>query len=123
MINSIKDDGKGGRVDANNKEYSGLFGGKDGVHNLRESNAGKPSERKPLVTTGVNDFHSHPSGTERVTIHGQSYTGSWQQPPSKQDISTAGNSNKYMVGMGSGLIYVYNRNGVIATIPIETFKK
>jgi len=32
--------------------------------------------------------------------------------------------NKYVVGMsGNGTIYIYNRNGVIATIPLSTFKK
>jgi hypothetical protein len=124
MINSIKDDGTGGTSAANNKEYSGSFGGKNGVYGVKESNAGKPSEGKPLVTTGTNDFHSHPSGTEKIVINGQSYTGSWQQPPSKQDISVAGNKNQYVIGMSNGgTIYIYNNKGVIATIPVATFKK
>jgi len=123
MVNSIKDDGTGGTTAANNKEYSGSFGGKKGVYGTKESNAGKPSEGKPLETTTPFDFHSHPSGTEKITIRGESYTGSWAQPPSKQDISISGNKNQYVVGMGNGTIYIYNKNGVIATIPLSLFKK
>jgi hypothetical protein len=119
MINSIKDDGTGGTEAANNREYSGLFGGKNGVYNIHESKAGKPSEGEPLITTGNNDFHSHPSGKEKVN----GGTAFWQQPPSKQDISVAGNKNQYVVGMGNGIIYVYNKKGVVATIPLSTFKK
>ena len=123
MVNSIKDDGTGGTKAANNKEYSGSFGGKNGVYGTKESNAGKPSEGKPLVTTGNVDFHSHPSGTEKITIKEESYTGSWAQPPSKQDISVSGNKSQYVVGMSSGTIYIYNKTGVIATIPLSIFKK
>ena len=123
MVNSIKDDGTGGTNVANNKEYSGSFGGKNGVYNTKESASGKPSGGKPLETIGTVDFHSHPSGTEKITIKGESYTGSWAQPPSKQDISVSGNKSQYVVGMGNGTIYIYNKNGVIATIPLSTFKK
>jgi RHS repeat-associated protein len=124
MINSIGDEGNGGTNSANNREYSGYFGGRSGVRNTATSNSGRPSQRQPLRTETIEgaDFHSHPSGTERFTINGQSYTGSWQQPPSRQDINVSSNRNQYVVGMGTGLIYVYNRRGVVATIPIATFK-
>jgi hypothetical protein len=119
MLNSIKDDGSGGTDVANNKEYSGSFGGENGVFNLKESASQKPSAGGRLITEGNTDFHSHPSGTEKVS----NGTAMCAQPPSKQDISVAGNTTKYVVGMRNQTIYIYNNKGVIATIPVSTFKK
>jgi len=118
MINSIKDDGTGGTSENNNKEYSGSFGGKDGVQNIKESNFTLPSSGKALETKGKGDYHSHASGTEKV----KNGTAKWQQPPTKQDISVAGSKHEYVVGMRSQRIYIYNKNGVCATIPLPIFK-
>jgi RHS repeat-associated protein len=122
MLKSIKDDGKGGSSTANNREYSGSFGGADGVRNTAQSNAGLPSKGANLVTKGTNEFHSHPSGTEKVVIDGKNKMASWQQAPSKQDISAAGSKLEYVPAMRKGTIYIYNKTGVVATIPIKTFK-
>jgi len=121
MLGSIKDDGLGGTNLANNKEYSGSFG-KNGVYNTKESKASKPTDGKQLVTIGENDYHSHPSGTEDFTINGESYVARWKQPPSKQDITVAGSKMQYVPAMRNQTIYIYNNKGVIATIPISTFK-
>jgi hypothetical protein len=129
MINSIGGDDTGGTSPENNREYSGRFGGRNGVYDRSMSAIGSPSQGEPLATrttgTTAKGYHSHPSGKEPITINGESYTVFWQQPPSRKDISEAGtgNSYHYVVGMGSGLIYIYNRRGVVATIPISTFKK
>lgn len=121
-VKSVKDDGTGGTSSANNREYGGKLGGKNGVYDTKQSNAGKPTSGKNLVTQGEVDYHSHPSGQEKFSQNGKSYTASWQQAPSKQDIKVAGSSNKYVLGMGSNTIYVYNKTGVMATIPISVFK-
>lgn len=49
------------------------------------------------------------------------YTASWQQPPSKQDINTA-KGTEYVVGMGKGIVYRYDKNGVDAVFPINIAK-
>ena len=49
------------------------------------------------------------------------YSHAWQQGPSAQDIRTA-KGNELVFGMGNGIIYKYNKNGVFATIPISIFK-
>jgi len=119
MVSSIKDDGSHGTGANNNKEYSGDFTA-NGVGNLKTSVVGDPSERGNLATQGDPNFHSHPSGTVRLT----GATALWQQAPSKQDISSASRKHyEYTPGMGNGTIYIYNRTGVVATIPISTFKK
>lgn len=125
MLNSLKDDGRGGLKTKNNKEYSGKFDGKGGVKDVKESVVSKPSIGKPLVTDGNVDYHSHPSGSEKFQRGSKSYTGTWAQPPSKQDISVASStkgSYKYLIGMQTQTIYVYNKSGVVATIPIKSFK-
>ena len=121
MLGSIKDDGSGGVKPENNMEYSGSFG-KNGVYNTKASKSEKPSTGKRLVTTGKNDYHSHPSGSEKFIKNGESYVASWKQPPSKQDISEAGSKLEYVPAMRNQTIYIYNNKGVIATIPISTFK-
>ena len=121
MMSSIKDNGKGGIADANNKEYYGSFDDKRNAINTGSSASGKPSLGKNLVS-GSGDFYSHPSGTEKIVKNGQSYTGSWAQPPSKQDISTSSKRMEIVVGMGNKRIYIYNNKGVVATIPITVIK-
>jgi RHS repeat-associated protein len=122
MLNSIKGDNTGGTSNENNREYGGRFGQK-GIYGKVQSQVGVLSLEKStlLKLEGTVDYHSHPSGNRKLTSGGKNYTASWQQPPSKQDISVA-NGYNYVVGMGSGVIYIYNRYGVVATIPISTFK-
>lgn len=72
-----------------------------------------------LISYGNSDYHSHASGTRSTKKIGYSYA--WQQGPSVQDIRTA-KGNEIVFGMGSGIIYKYNKNGVFATIPISIFK-
>jgi len=120
MVASIKDDGSNGTSRKNNKEYSGDFT-INGVVNLHSSNVGDPSNGDYLVTQGDPNFHSHPSGTKRV--NGNS-TAFWVQPPSNKDINTASRKRfEYTPGMRNNIIYIYNRTGIVATIPISIFKK
>ena len=118
MLNSIKDDGKGGTSPQYNREYSGNLKS-DGVKGTKQGPVGDPSHDQYLISYGNSDYHSHASGTRSTKKIGYSYA--WQQGPSVQDIRTA-KGNEIVFGMGSGIIYKYNKNGGFATIPISTFK-
>jgi len=110
-----KDDGTGGTKAANNREYSGNFI-KNGVSANPPGAVADPSKRQMAITVGVNNFHSHPSGTKRVP----GGTAVWIQPPSKQDIQVS-KGTEYVFGMRKNTVYIYNRTGVLATIPITAF--
>ena len=111
-----KDDGTGGTKSANNQEYGGNL--VNGVVKAEKSGpAGDPTKGKNASITNV-DFHSHPSGTKKIP----GAIAMWTQPPSKQDIQTA-KKTEYVFGMKDNTIYIYNKSGVLATIPITTFKK
>ena len=78
-----------------------------------------PLNGKPAVTVGTPSFHSHPSGTRKK---GGEKIG-WQQPPSQYDIQNyPKNKNGFVFGMESGIIYKYNRTGVISILPISVIK-
>ena len=117
MLESIKDDGTGGTSDQNNREYSGNFN-KSGTGVVDEKTGNVQDPWKGNVSSeGTSSYHSHPSGTSQKNDQ----TASWQQPPSKQDISTA-KRTEYVIGMGSKLIYRYDKSGVNAVFPISIFK-
>ena len=114
MLESIKDDGTGGTSDQNNREYSGNFN-KSGTGVVDEKTGNVQDPWKGNVSSeGTSSYHSHPSGTSQKNDQ----TASWQQPPSKQDISTA-KRTEYVIGMGSKLIYRYDKSGVNAVFPIS----
>jgi RHS repeat-associated protein len=114
-----KDDGTGGTKAANNKEYGGKIDGVK-VTELKAGTVGDPSKGKnaSISSTGRIDFHSHPSGDKKVP----GGTAMWVQPPSGTDIKTA-TGKDYIFAMQEGTIYIYTNKGVVATIPISTFKK
>jgi hypothetical protein len=119
MVQAVsKDDGTGGTKPSNNREYSGDFS-KTGVKDVKAGPVGDPSKGKPDISTGDPNFHSHPSGTEPIPGTGTHYA--WVQPPSKQDIQTS-KGTEYVIGMGDKTIYIYNRSGTVATIPVSVFK-
>jgi RHS repeat-associated protein len=112
-----KDDGSGGTVPTNNREYGGkIVNGK--VVPVKAGEVGDPSAGKVASIKGADNFHSHPSGSVKV----KGGTAMWAQPPSNTDIKTAKGTN-YVFGMKNGTIYIYTSKGVVATIPISTFKK
>lgn len=122
MLESIKDDGTGGDSEKNNREYSGSFSRDgNGVVNLKVGKVQNPWNGSNAISSGSPKFHSHPSGSIRKYIKGEAYTASWQQPPSKQDINTA-KGTEYVVGMGKGIVYRYDKNGVNAVFPINIAK-
>lgn len=117
MLNNIEDNGKGGLIAINNREYSGSFT-LYGVRNIKKGPIGDPRKGNKLPSYGNSQFHSNPSG--KIKENGN--ICSWQQPPSKQDINAVKDkTNEYVVGMGSKLIYKYNSKGVFAVIPMSIF--
>ena len=122
-----KDSGKGGTLDANNREYGGsIENGK-----VVEATPGPVSNPKtePIayieLPTNVPTFHSHPSGTisegPPANTIGSSTNFSFIQTPSNADIQNAGTNINYVFGRGNGLVYVYDSQGVQAIIPINRF--
>jgi len=114
-----KDDGIGGTTANNNREYIGKIS-KGKVIEDTPGAVGDPSSGRKAASTSTaspneRSFHSHPSG--RVDRY------AWGQPPSKRDIRTTTGTQNYVYGMRSRIIYVYNKTGVVATIPMGIFKK
>jgi RHS repeat-associated protein len=118
-----KDNGKGGTSAANNTEYGGLVFKHIAIP-AKPGPASDPSKRKNASISSTLDltFHSHPSGTKKVNLGGGG-TGiaSWVQPPSNTDISNA-KGTQYVFGMQSKTLYIYNKSGVIATVPQSIIK-
>jgi RHS repeat-associated protein len=74
-------------------------------------------------------MHTHQS-YEKVTgapkpgeikLSGTIETSNFAQAPSDIDISNAGNQKNYVFSMRTKMVYVYNQDGVVATIPMKRF--
>ncbi len=122
----IRDDGKAGTSDNNNREYSFNvlkdYDDRNVYLGLRaEGDAGPvmdPSESTVLPAGGHRENHSHSSGVK--VVGGKVY--SWQQPPSKGDIENCGRGFVGNVwGMRSKTLYIYDKSGVKATVPFSIY--
>ena len=131
------DNGRGGTSDANNREHGGgimpdgqVVAGSPGDKSNPHYGAKSGTYPKGAKTT----FHSHPSGTVTTggsdpdpfstgaTIGGATSTTGYRQAPSPQDILNAGSGVRYVFGRASGgTVYIYNNQGVRATIPQRHF--
>ena len=79
----------------------------------------------------VTPFHSHPSGTsgggpQLDPFGGNSSIGSssvvrYRQAPSILDVNKASSNFRYIFAKGEGSVYIYNDQGVRATIPSSQF--
>ncbi|WP_353117496.1 RHS repeat-associated core domain-containing protein [Myroides odoratus] len=135
MVNIVNQDNrKGGTSDANNREYGGVL--RNGK--VLESPMGPVGNPKtdlsasithPEVRSGDITFHSHPSGQiiegsgggAGTTIGGGSTTTyQWGRAPSAHDVKGA-TGNEYVFSRGNGTVYIYNKSGVVATIPQNRF--
>ena len=134
---AIQDDGTGGTIDANNREYGGYANEKGDAWERLDiiSDIGNPQEGD-IPIPGLNNsrirFHSHPSGTRST---GKPYavdlgkttftegkigeTHSWVQTPSTEDKKRAGNNINYVFGMGDKTLSVYDNMGTQATIRLK----
>ena len=103
-----KDNGKGGKSDANNREYGGYIN--ESV--VTEETPGPVSDpaindkAEISIRYGSSTFHSHPSG-DRFNPDGFSY---FIQPPSPGDIEVAGNHTHYLFARRQNKVYIYNSN-------------
>ncbi|TSE07889.1 hypothetical protein [Aquimarina algiphila] len=136
-----QDNGRGGTSDANNREYGGTISN-DGT--VTQSPAGAVSD--PSVNSHASiehvirgntksTFHSHPSGTKVTgagaanrnstsassSIGGSTTTSSFQNAPSKPDVSGSTRTNYTFYRGGGGRVYIYSGKGVIATLPQKRF--
>jgi len=133
------DNGLGGTAAANNREYNG------GIMPDGSVQAGTPgsvsSPLNPVTESGSYPpgasilFHSHPSGTvtnggvQLDPFGGNSSMGStrttgFRQSPSPRDIQNAGPETRYTFGMGNPqTVFIYNNQGVRATLPASQFIK
>lgn len=82
-----------------------------------------PTKGKPGTSTAARiDYHSHSSGSKPMILpNGDRAHAMWNQPPSGQDIRTS-RGTEYVFAMREHKVYVYNRTGVIATIPMGSIK-
>lgn len=60
--------------------------------------------------------HTHPSG-----VGSKSDKDKWQQAPSATDIKNSNSMIRRVWGMGSKTIYLFNKDGVKATIPFSVY--
>ena len=124
MVNEVSpDNGHGGTVDANNREYGGSI--QNGAVVVAEPGAvADPSVAKnasiilPDVPT---TFHSHPSGTKSENVANGIKNSWYNQFPSSVDVRNAGKGVHYVFGRGDGKVYVYTSGGVQAIIPMKRF--
>ena len=112
-----KDDGKGGRSDANNREYGGVLTSA-GI-DCCEGPVGSPKldGAHSYLADDVSTFHDHPSGS--LIENGSKFK--YVQQPSQADLNNAGSHTWYVFGRRDGTVYIYNRDGVQATMPIKYF--
>lgn len=129
MVTEIsRDNGNGGRADANNREYGGSI--ENGVVTTAAPGSVANPKTDPTASielpARVSTFHSHPSGTvvdapPAGTIGGTTTTYSFNQSPSPQDITNAGPHTNYVFGRSNNNVYIYNSNGVQAVVPMRHF--
>jgi len=117
----IKDDGTGGKSDANNREYAtNIDPSTNEAYGTITGNVGNSDIPNSTISPSVDQRrinHSHASG---IGENG----GKWRQPPSKDDISnTSPGINRNVWGMRFQTVYVINSTGLIATIPMKIYKK
>jgi RHS repeat-associated protein len=74
-------------------------------------------------------MHTHPSYSKEegrapagtIKMSGSITTTQYAQAPSDRDIANAGSRTNYVFGMRTKTVYIYNTNGVQATIPLKRF--
>jgi len=122
-VSKIEDDGTGGTADNNNREYLVTF---DKSIEPQETNSiyckkgsvGNPTKDDAIsVSAGdshdLEYIHTHPSGTRDGSR--------WHQAPSRQDVMNT-STQKYVFGMADQTVYIYNSNGINATLPLDIYK-
>ncbi len=120
VVSLIGDDGKGGTLENNNREYLITFergNNNSKVYLTAIGEVGNPSTDNNIsVPTGMSPdivyIHSHPSGYDGYA--------SWRQAPSLDDVQNAAGIN-YVIGMRDKTVYIYDKTGIMATIPLIVY--
>jgi hypothetical protein len=138
MIDIVSPDtGAGGTADQNNREYGGTVAANDEViPNKEPGPVSKPGNEAPInLLTRSNtrtEFHSHPSGSsddiDRMSTGsstkvggGVTYSSYQTNGPSKYDIQQVGDRTGYIFSKSNNTVFIYNKDGVIATLPMPKF--
>lgn len=145
MRSHIKSSCGGHDDSSDHKEYGGLIK-QDGSMTYFAGLAANPTSfggsSLYIRGTGTVEYHSHPAGyvetaeqnsselvTNMVTITGSKTRTSerkyiaYIQGPSRVDQQAVGDRTGYVFGMSSRLIYIYDSEGVKATLPIAFAEK
>ena len=122
VVSKIEDDGTGGTADKNNREYLITFDKSIEPYETnsiycKEGAVGNPAEDSAVsVSAGdspdVNYIHTHPSGRRDGNR--------WYQAPSRKDVENT-TTQKYVIGMGDKMVYIYNGNGINASLPLNIY--
>ena len=126
VAGKIRDDGNGGTKLDNNREYGITFEKNVDSPTLytKESPVGDPTTDANISLSMGNNpevtyVHSHPSGTKyNYKTHKSSR---WMQAPSLPDVQNAGQATQYVIGCRDKTIYMYNNQGILATLPLNIF--
>lgn len=119
IFSKIPDDGQGGTVLNNNREYGGMIRWDNSVPKIDTGDLSYPCTGGAGVRIygkGKAEFHTHPSGT----FNNQHSSGcGFIQAPSKDDLEAVEKRRGYVFGMSSKLIYIYDSKGLLATLPFS----
>jgi hypothetical protein len=120
MIVVVSHDDRGEDTAAcHNREFGALVTNQYKVVRIDSGKVALPPDTATvsLKTYGIEieEFHSHPSGAYLGAGH--------KQPPSRGDIMAVGNRLGYVFAIRSKIVYIYNKHGVLATLPIDRFVK
>lgn len=124
-----QDDGKGGRIDKNNREYGGSVSINDVVREAPPGEISNPRYENAhiLLTSDINTkstFHSHPSGdvVEHNPKGGITKVYFFSKTPSSYDISAAKDGEiNYVFARREKIVLIYSNKGVLAVLPHNKF--
>ena len=130
MFNHVSlDDGNGGTRPENNQEHGGYLDNGVAIQ-VPSGPVTTPGNTASIrLPMGYDKYHSHPSGTlgggidinaNFNTIGSGTPVKSFDQFPSPDsDIPNIGRNTGYIFGRGDKTVYIYNKNGVQATMRTE----
>ena len=111
---------KGARIVGDKPSDNREYGGRNENGTIVEDPCGPVSRPSLGASIHINrtentlySFHTHCSGWDNYNYY--------KQHASLVDINEAGNTLNYCFGMANRTVYIYNKDGIQATIPIRTF--